>query len=109
MILRDLARRIISLTRSRSRLTFRPLPVDDPKVRQPDISLARKVWSGNRRSISTWASGARSDTSANDGMHRDARVSNQREGVAPQWRKSLECPAGRKENGALVARAEAMA
>jgi len=43
MILRDLARRIISLTRSRSRLTFRPLPVDDPKVRQPDISLARKV------------------------------------------------------------------
>ena len=43
MLLRDLARKIIALTRSKSRLTFRPLPVDDPKVRQPDISLAKKV------------------------------------------------------------------
>jgi len=24
-------------------ITYKPLPVDDPKVRKPDISLARKV------------------------------------------------------------------
>ncbi|MFQ5877215.1 MAG: UDP-glucuronic acid decarboxylase family protein [Acidobacteriota bacterium] len=47
LALLDMARRIISLTRSRSRVVFRPLPTDDPKVRQPDISLARRTlgWS----------------------------------------------------------------
>jgi len=39
----DMARRILALTRSRSRIVHRPLPTDDPKVRQPDISLARRV------------------------------------------------------------------
>ena len=39
----DLAKLVIALTDSRSRITFRPLPVDDPQVRQPDISLARRV------------------------------------------------------------------
>ncbi len=39
----DFARLIIGLTGSRSQITFRPLPVDDPQVRQPDISLARRV------------------------------------------------------------------
>ena len=29
------------MTGSRSRLIFKPLPVDDPKQRQPDITLAR--------------------------------------------------------------------
>lgn len=38
----ELARIIIRLTNSKSRIEFRPLPVDDPKVRRPDISLARK-------------------------------------------------------------------
>jgi dTDP-glucose 4,6-dehydratase len=38
--LEDLARRIIALTGSRSRIVHQPLPVDDPKVRQPDIGLA---------------------------------------------------------------------
>jgi len=37
----ELAKRIIRLTGSRSEIVFRPLPVDDPKVRQPDITLAR--------------------------------------------------------------------
>jgi dTDP-glucose 4,6-dehydratase len=36
----DMARLVIRLTRSRSRIVRRPLPVDDPKVRQPDITLA---------------------------------------------------------------------
>ena len=39
----DFARLIIGLTSSRSQIAFRPLPVDDPQVRQPDISLAWRV------------------------------------------------------------------
>jgi UDP-glucuronate decarboxylase len=39
----DLARKIIDLTGSSSRISHLPLPVDDPKQRQPDISLAGKV------------------------------------------------------------------
>jgi len=41
MTIRALAERIIALTGSRSRIVLRPLPVDDPRVRQPDISRAR--------------------------------------------------------------------
>ncbi len=38
----EFARRIIELTGSRSEIVFKPLPADDPKQRQPDISLARE-------------------------------------------------------------------
>ena len=38
----DLANMIIKLTGSRSRITFKPLPQDDPLQRKPDISLARQ-------------------------------------------------------------------
>lgn len=41
--IRELADRIIKMTGSRSKIVFLPLPQDDPKQRQPDISLARKV------------------------------------------------------------------
>lgn len=37
----DLARQVIELTGSKSRIVFRPLPSDDPTQRCPDISLAR--------------------------------------------------------------------
>src|SRR5213596_1618005 len=43
MTLLELAKRIIRLTGSRSEIVFRPLPVDDPKVRQPDIGRARSL------------------------------------------------------------------
>src|SRR3989454_571613 len=43
MTLLDLAKRIAQLTGSRSEIVFRPLPVDDPKVRQPDIGRARAL------------------------------------------------------------------
>ena len=43
MTILQFAREIIRLIGSRSEIVFRPLPVDDPKVRQPDISLARRV------------------------------------------------------------------
>ncbi len=39
----QLARRIIAATGSRSRIVHAPLPVDDPKVRRPDIARAREV------------------------------------------------------------------
>ena len=37
----QVARTIIKLTGSRSRIVYKPLPVDDPKQRRPDISLAK--------------------------------------------------------------------
>jgi UDP-glucuronate decarboxylase len=37
----ELAEKIIMLTKSKSQLIFKPLPSDDPKQRQPNISLAR--------------------------------------------------------------------
>ncbi len=40
---RELAERIIRLTGSRSTITYRPLPQDDPTQRCPDITLARKL------------------------------------------------------------------
>lgn len=39
----DLAETVIKLTQSHSRIVFEPLPLDDPKQRKPDISLARKL------------------------------------------------------------------
>jgi UDP-glucuronate decarboxylase len=40
--IRELAELVIELTGSRSRLTFMPLPSDDPTQRCPDIELARR-------------------------------------------------------------------
>jgi len=37
----QLAEHVLELTGSRSKLTFKPLPEDDPVQRQPDIALAR--------------------------------------------------------------------
>ena len=39
----DIARIIKKLTHSPSRVVHKPLPVDDPKVRQPDIAFARRA------------------------------------------------------------------
>lgn len=43
MTLLEMAEMIIELTNSRSKIVFRDLPADDPKVRQPDISKAKRV------------------------------------------------------------------
>ncbi len=40
--IRELAEKILTLTGSASKLTFEPLPPDDPKQRQPDITLAKE-------------------------------------------------------------------
>ncbi len=39
----QLAKEMLALTGSKSKIEFKPLPVDDPKVRQPDISKAKKI------------------------------------------------------------------
>lgn len=39
----ELARKILNLTKSKSEISFLPLPPDDPEQRKPDIDLARKV------------------------------------------------------------------
>jgi UDP-glucuronate decarboxylase len=39
----ELARKILELTKSSSEIVFKPLPSDDPRQRQPDISLAKSV------------------------------------------------------------------
>jgi dTDP-glucose 4,6-dehydratase len=41
--IKGLAEEIIGLTNSNSKIAFRELPEDDPKMRQPDISLAKSV------------------------------------------------------------------
>lgn len=45
--LNELAKTIISITGSKSRTVYKPLPVDDPKVRRPNIAKAKKYlkWS----------------------------------------------------------------
>ena len=43
LTIRQLAEKVIALTGSRSRIVSRPLPVDDPKIRQPDITRARTL------------------------------------------------------------------
>jgi len=39
----QLAKEIMALASSRSKIVFKPLPQDDPRVRRPDISKAKKV------------------------------------------------------------------
>jgi dTDP-glucose 4,6-dehydratase len=43
MTVLEFAREIIRVTGSRSKVVFKPLPQDDPKQRQPDITRARKL------------------------------------------------------------------
>lgn len=43
MTIAEIARTIIRMTGSKSQLVYRPLPTDDPKVRQPDITKARTL------------------------------------------------------------------
>lgn len=45
----ELAEFVLQLTQGKSKLVFKPLPVDDPKQRQPDISMAKSEldWAPN--------------------------------------------------------------
>ena len=39
--IKELAEKVIDMTGTRSKIVYQPLPADDPKQRQPDISLAQ--------------------------------------------------------------------
>jgi UDP-glucuronate decarboxylase len=39
----ELAEKVIQITKSKSKIVYKPLPQDDPTQRQPDIKLARKT------------------------------------------------------------------
>jgi len=43
MTIRQFAERILEITGAKSEISYKSLPVDDPKVRQPDITRARKL------------------------------------------------------------------
>jgi len=43
MTIKQFAEEIIRITGTNSAIKYKPLPVDDPKVRQPDISRAKQV------------------------------------------------------------------
>jgi dTDP-glucose 4,6-dehydratase len=67
----ELAKAVIDVTGSRSEIVFEALPVDDPQVRQPDITLARKLlgWEptvelreGLRRTLDAAGAGALTGT-----------------------------------------------
>ena len=40
--IKELAEKVIDMTGSKSKITYKPLPHDDPKQRQPDIALAKR-------------------------------------------------------------------
>jgi dTDP-glucose 4,6-dehydratase len=67
LTLLELAKLVLRLSGSRSEIVFRPLPTDDPKVRQPDIGRARRLlgWEprvdleeGLRRTLEWYRAGA---------------------------------------------------
>ncbi len=64
MTIKEFGEEIIRITGTKSQLEYKPLPVDDPKVRQPDITRARRSWVGSRRWTSTRASARPSIISA---------------------------------------------
>ncbi len=43
MTIEGIAKTIIQMTGSKSKIIYQDLPVDDPKVRQPDITKARTL------------------------------------------------------------------
>jgi dTDP-glucose 4,6-dehydratase len=43
LTIEQIARKIIEMTGSKSKIIHQPLPTDDPKVRKPDITLARTL------------------------------------------------------------------
>ncbi|MDD5566018.1 MAG: SDR family oxidoreductase [Candidatus Omnitrophica bacterium] len=45
----ELAKKVIELTGSSSKITFLPLPEDDPRQRRPDLSKAKKMLAWNPR------------------------------------------------------------
>ena len=51
----ELADKVLRIVGSKSRIVHRPLPADDPKQRQPDITLAKNKLGWSR--ASRWTTG----------------------------------------------------
>jgi dTDP-glucose 4,6-dehydratase len=75
MSILEFAERIVEITGTSSEIERRPLPVDDPKTRQPDITLAKNVlgWEphvsfdeGLRRTLDFFRAGLEASTAATD-------------------------------------------
>ncbi|HEY4613199.1 MAG TPA: UDP-glucuronic acid decarboxylase family protein [Bacteroidota bacterium] len=64
-----LAKEILDITKSRSAIVFRPLPQDDPKIRQPDIAKAKDMLA--------W----KPTVSRTDGLHRTMEYFRQKLGI----------------------------
>jgi len=43
MTIKEMAEAVLKVTGSKSKLIYKDLPVDDPKVRQPNIERAKKL------------------------------------------------------------------
>jgi dTDP-glucose 4,6-dehydratase len=74
MTIKQFADKILALTGSKSKIDHRPLPQDDPKVRQPDISKARKLL------------GWEPKVSLDDGLKRTYEYFRERMGLVPAGR-----------------------
>ena len=74
MTIEEIARKIISMTGSSSRLVNRELPTDDPKVRQPDITKARALLDWEPKVRLEEASRRRSSISGRSWRSPSARV-----------------------------------
>ena len=59
MTIKQFAEEIIRITGTKSGIEYRPLPEDDPKVRQPDITRAKKILGWEPRVISMRVFGKR--------------------------------------------------
>ena len=79
----DLGELVLDVTGSRSQLIFKPLPVDDPKQRQPDITLARQKlnWTpkihlsdGLERTVAYFRSVLEGNMVSGEGKPKPARV-----------------------------------
>jgi len=74
MTIKQFADKILALTGSNSKIDYRPLPQDDPKVRQPDISKAKKLL------------GWEPKVSLDDGLQRTYEYFRERMGLVPAGR-----------------------
>ena len=85
MTLIEMAEAVVELTASRSEIVFEALPVDDPKVRQPDIARARDLL------------GWQPEVSVREGLERTISA------AMPKLEEASASPASRPDAGTLTA------
>ena len=88
--IRELAELVVKKTRSSSTLVFRSLPVDDPKQRRPDISLANETLGG-------WTP----RTPLDEGLDRTIAYFRATLGIGAAPKTIVVMPAGRHDDAAV--------